>query len=298
MSFKKIEVHPIAGALGAEVRGVDLSSPLDDETFAEVTRAFHENLVIFFRDQRITPQQQVDFARRYGELDVHPYAKGLDDLPEVLPVIKEAKDHATNNFGGTWHADVTFYEKPALGSILYALETPAYGGDTLFANMYMAYDALSDGMKELLEGLTALHSASRAYGAESRTSRRKEQGSHSMEVRTGDDAEETVEHPVICTHPDTGRKGLFVNRVFTQRFKGWTKEESQPLLDFLYAHAVRPEFTCRFKWRDGSIAFWDNRVVQHYALNDYHGQRREMNRVTICGDRPFLAREPHPVAAE
>lgn len=298
MSFEKIEVHPIAGALGAEVHGVDLSSPLDEETFAEVTRAFHENLVIFFRDQRITPQQHVDFARRYGELDIHPYAKGLDDLPEVLPVIKEAEDRASNNFGGTWHADVTFYEKPALGSILYALETPAYGGDTMFANMYMAYDALSEGMKELLEGLTALHSASRAYGTESRTSRRKEQGSQSMEVKTSNDAEATVEHPVVCTHPDTGRKGLFVNHVFTQRFKGWTKEESQPLLDYLYAHAVRPEFTCRFKWRDGSIAFWDNRCVQHYALNDYHGQRREMHRVTIRGDRPFLAREPHPVAAE
>lgn len=298
MSFEKIEVRPIAGALGAELHGVDLSSPLDDETFAEVTRAFHENLVVFFRDQRITPQQHVDFARRFGKLDIHPYAKGLDDLPEVLPVIKEADDHARNNFGGTWHADVTFYEKPALGSILYALETPAYGGDTLFANMYLAYEALSDGMKDLLEGLTALHSASRAYGAESRTSRRKEQGSQSMEIKTGDEAEATVEHPVVCTHPDTGRKGLFVNHVFTQRFKGWTKEESQPLLDFLYAHAVRPEFTCRFKWRDGSIAFWDNRCVQHYALNDYHGQRREMHRVTICGDRPFLAREPHPVAAE
>lgn len=298
MSFEKIEVRPIAGALGAELHGVDLSSPLDDETFAEVTRAFHENLVVFFRDQRITPQQHVDFARGFGKLDIHPYAKGLDDLPEVLPVIKEADDHARNNFGGTWHADVTFYEKPALGSILYALETPAYGGDTLFANMYLAYEALSDGMKDLLEGLTALHSASRAYGAESRTSRRKEQGSQSMEIKTGDEAEATVEHPVVCTHPDTGRKGLFVNHVFTQRFKGWTKEESQPLLDFLYAHAVRPEFTCRFKWRDGSIAFWDNRCVQHYALNDYHGQRREMHRVTICGDRPFLAREPHPVAAE
>lgn len=298
MSFKKIEVRPIAGALGAEVHGVDLSSRLDDETFAEVTRAFHENLVIFFRDQRITPQQHVDFAGRFGKLDIHPFAKGLDDLPAVLPVIKEADDHASNNFGGTWHADVTFYEKPALGSILYALETPAYGGDTMFANMYMAYEALSDGLKELLEGLTALHNASRSYGADSRTTRRKQEGSRSMEITFGDDAEAMVEHPVVCTHPDTGRKGLFVNHVFTQRFKGWTQEESQPLLDYLYAHAVRPEFTCRFQWRDGSIAFWDNRCVQHYALNDYHGQRREMHRVTICGERPFLAREDHPVAAE
>jgi taurine dioxygenase len=297
MPFKKIEVRPIAGALGAELHGVDLSSPLDDETFDEVKRAFHENLVIFFRDQQITPQQHVEFAKRFGKLDVHPFAKGLDDLPEVLPVIKEADDHA-GNFGGTWHSDVTFYEAPALGSILYALETPAYGGDTMFANMYMAYDALSDGLKERLEGLTALHSASRAYGAESRTSRRKAKGSQSMQINFGDEAEALVEHPVVRTHPDTGRKGLFVNHVFTQRFKGWTQEESQPLLDYLYAHAVRPEFTCRFQWRDGSIAFWDNRCVQHYALNDYHGQRREMHRVTICGDRPFLAREAHPAAAE
>ncbi len=297
MQFKKIDVRPIAGALGAEVQGVDLSSPLDDETFAEVKRAFHENLVIFFRDQQITPQQHVAFAGRFGELDIHPFAKGLDDLPEVLPVIKEAEDHA-GNFGGTWHSDVTFYEKPALGSVLYALETPAYGGDTMFANMYMAYDTLSDGLKELLEGLTALHNASRSYGVDSRTTRRKAKGSKSMEIKFGLDAEAMVEHPVVRTHPETGRKGLFVNHVFTQRFKGWTQEESQPLLDYLYAHAVRPEFTCRFRWRNGSIAFWDNRCVQHYALNDYHGQRREMHRVTICGDRPFLARQDHPAAAE
>ena len=296
MSYARIEVKPIAGALGAEIHGVDLAT-LDDETFAEIRDAFHAHSVVFFRDQQMTPEQHLAFARRFGALDVHPFAKGLDDHPEVLPVIKEASDQA-GNFGGTWHSDVTFYERPALGSVLYALEAPDHGGDTMFANMYLAYEALSDGMKRMLEGLTALHNASRSYGAESRTTRRQAAGSKSMEIRIGADAEEMVEHPVVRTHPETGRKALFVNHVFTHRFKGWTTEESEPLLKFLYTHAVRPEFTCRFRWRDRSVAFWDNRCVQHYALNDYHGQRREMHRVTIQGERPFLERDKPAAAAE
>jgi alpha-ketoglutarate-dependent taurine dioxygenase len=287
MTYRSIDVSPIAGALGAEIGGIDLSRPLDDATFGEVLDAFHAHLVIFFRGQRLTPDQHLAFARRFGPLDVHPYAKGLDAHPEVMPVVKEAEDRA-GNFGGTWHSDVTFYEKPALGSALYALETPACGGDTMFANMYAAYEALSDGMKQMLLGLTALHSASRAYGLESRTTMRQGQGSRSMKIRVGAEAEKLVEHPVIRTHPATGRKALFVNHVFTQRFQGWTEAESRPLLDYLYAHAVRPEFTCRFRWHNGSLALWDNRCTQHYALNDYHGQRREMHRVTICGDRPYL----------
>jgi len=298
MTYSRIGVQRVAGALGAEISGVDLSKPLDNETFAEVHRAFLENLVIFFHDQHLTPGQQMAFGRRFGELDVHPFAKGMDGCPEVLPIIKEADDHA-GNFGGTWHSDVTFYEKPALGSILYGREIPAYGGDTLFANMYMAYETLSEGMQRLLDGLVAVHNASKAYGLkDSRTVSRHGAGSRSMQVRAGEDAEKETEHPVIRTHPETGRRALFVNHVFTQRFKGWTREESEPLLEYLYRHAVRPEFTCRFRWRKDSIAFWDNRCTQHHALNDYHGQRREVHRVTVCGDRPFFVADRNAAAAE
>ena len=287
MPYQHIEVTPIAGALGAEIGGIDLSRELDDATFDEVRHAFHENLVIFFRDQILTPAQHRAFARRFGELDIHPFAAGLDGFPEVMPVIKEATDRA-GNFGGTWHSDVTFYEKPALGSILYALDVPPHGGDTMFANMYMAYDALSDGMKLMLDGMTALHDASRVYGAaNSRATDRQEKGSQSMKIRTGVDAEKVVEHPVVRTHPATGRKGLFVNHNFTSGFKGWTEAESAPLLEYLYEHSVRPEFTCRFRWQDGSIAFWDNRCTQHFAIDDYPGQTRVMHRITVCGDEPF-----------
>ena len=285
--MSQIDIRPVSRALGAEILGIDLSKPIDEGEFALVQQAFLEHQVLFFREQSISPEQHLALGRRFGALDIHPYAVGLPDHPEVLPVIKEAEDRG-GNFGGTWHSDVTFYECPALGSILYALEVPAYGGDTMFASQYLAYDALSAGMRHMLDGMTAVHSASRAYGAQnSRTSTRQAQGGRSMQIRTGDDAQATVEHPVVRTHPETGRKGLFVNAVFTQRFSGWTEAESQSLLDYLYAHAVSPEFTCRFRWQNGSIAFWDNRCVQHYALNDYHGQRREMHRVTIKGDRPF-----------
>jgi taurine dioxygenase len=287
MAASGIDVQKISGALGAEIYGVDLGGPLTNTEFDAVHQAFLDHQVIFFRDQKITPDQHMAFGRRFGELDIHPFAAGLDDHPEVMPVVKEAEDHASYNFGGTWHSDVTFYEKPALGSILYALDVPPYGGDTMFANQYMAYESLSDGMKEMLGGLTAIHNASHAYGRGGRNDRRDAAATpRSMKVRTGDDAEAEVEHPVVRTHPETGRKSLFVNHVFTRRFKGWTREESLPLLQFLYDHAVRPEFTCRFRWRKGSIAFWDNRCVQHYALNDYHGHRREMHRVTVIGDRP------------
>ncbi len=288
MAYEKIEITPIAGALGAEIGGVDLSQTVDDETFTEIRRAHGEFHVIFFRDQKITPEQHLAFGARFGDFDIHPFAAGLDDHPAIMPVVKEAADN-TGNFGGTWHSDVTFRERPPLGSILYALEVPTHGGDTLFANMCRAYDTLSEGMKDMLEGLTAMHSASRPYGLSDSPIKQNGPKSPSMKVRLGEDAEKLTEHPVIRTIPETGRKALFVNHVFTHNFTGWTTEESQPLLDTLYAHALRPENTCRFRWRKGSVAFWDNRCTQHNALNDYHGQRREMHRVTIIGERPYLA---------
>lgn len=288
MTVKDIEVRPLAGALGAELFGVDLSQPLSNKQFDSIHRAFLDHQVIFFRDQTITPEQHLDFARKFGELDIHPFAAGLDDYPEILPVVKEAADTTKANFGGSWHSDVTFYEKPALGSILYALDVPETGGDTLWANMYLAYETLSDGLMEVLDGLKAVHSASRSFGLNSRTSQRHQEGAGiSMEVRATDEAEKEVVHPVIRTHPETGQKLLFVNSNFSQRFVGWTEQESEPLLTFLWEHCTRPEFTCRFRWQKGSIAFWDNRCTQHFALNDYHGHRREMHRVTVCGDKPY-----------
>jgi taurine dioxygenase len=181
---------------------------------------------------------------------------------------------------------VTYLDEPALGSILYALEVPAYGGDTMFANQYLAYEALSPGMQRMLDGLTAIHSAKHVYGVGSDNDYARLKGLSAMKIVRGEAAHRETEHPVVRTHPETGRKCLYVNRNFTVRFKDMTVEESRPLLNFLFEHAVRPEFTCRFRWEAGSIAFWDNRCVQHYALNDYHGQRRVMHRVTVNGDRP------------
>ena len=288
MKVKEIEVRPLASALGAEVLGVDLSGQLTNREFDIIHQAFLDHQVIFFRDQSITPEQHLSFAKKFGELDIHPFAAGLDDHPEIMPIIKESDDRTKINFGGKWHSDVTFYENPALGSILYALDIPKIGGDTLWANMYLAYEALSGGLKETLDGMTAVHCAGGAFGLNSRATRRIKDGSSiSMTVTPSEEAEKEVIHPVIRTHPETGRKLLFVNSNFTQRFAGWSEEESLPLLEFLWTHATQPAFTCRFQWRKGSIAFWDNRCTQHLAMNDYQGQRREMHRVTVCGDKPY-----------
>ncbi len=284
--LKNLDIRPIAGALGAEIHGIDLSQPLDDMAFTALQRALHENLVIFFRDQVITPEQQLAFARHFGALETHRYAKGLASHPEVLPVIKEADDRAAN-FGGIWHSDVSFHEEPPMGQILYALQVPDAGGDTIFVNMYKAYDSLSDGLKQLLEGRRAIHTGERSYGpSDSQVTRRQDKFSRSMDVKIKNDAEVEVSHPVIRTHPETGRKSLYISAISIQRFENMSHEESKPLLDFLIAYAKRPEFTCRFRWDKNSVAFWDNRCTQHYALNDYHGHHREMHRVTIAGDRP------------
>lgn len=283
-TYQQIEVEPISGALGAEIRGVDLSKALDDDTFAEIANAFAEHCVIFFRDQKITPDQQKDFARRFGPLNVHPFVGHVPGHPEVIPIIKE-KDEKVN-FGGGWHSDMSFLPEPSLGSVLYALETPAFGGDTLWANQYLAYETLSDGMKRMLEGMTAVHTASMQYGTHSEASKNAS-GRKSMETKATEEAHTTVEHPVVRTHPVTGRKALFVNAAFTLKFSGMSRRESKPLLEFLFERATQEPFTCRFRWQPGSLAFWDNRCTQHFALNDYHGQRREMHRVTVDGDKPF-----------
>ncbi len=280
MSGTSIEIKRVAGALGAEITGIDLSENLSNEVFSDVHQAFLDHQVIFFRDQKVTPEQQKAFGRRFGSLNVHPYVKGMDDHPEVMEIIKEPEDKI--NFGGGWHSDMSFQEKPALGSVLYGLEVPEFGGDTLFASQYTAYDALSDAMKDLLDGLYAVHTAEREYSAQGNSAQKRE----SMAIEQAGNDVPAYEHPVVRTHPETGRKALYVNGAFTMRFKGMSKRESRPLLDFLVDHCAQEQFTCRFRWQNGSIAFWDNRCVQHFALNDYHGQRRHMRRVTINGDKP------------
>ena len=288
--MSSISVSPISGALGAVISGVDLSQPLSHGDLAAVRQAFAEHVVIFFRDQNITPEQHLAFGAHFGEFDIHRFAAGLPGHPEIMPVVKEAHDTG-GNFGGVWHSDVTFYEKPSLGSVLYALDVPQHGGDTLFANQYLAYESLSDGLKNMLDGLKAVHSARQVYGNVGTSVKQFGAEVKSMQIRAGEDAEAEMEHPVVRYIPETGTRCLFVNPVYTIRFAGWTEEESKPLLEHLFAHAVRPEHTCRFRWEKGSIAFWDNRAAQHFALNDYQGQRREMHRVTLVGERPMSIEE-------
>lgn len=283
--FEKIAVKPIAGALGAEIEGVDLARPMDNSTAEEVHRAFLDHSVIFFRDQDLTPDQHKAFGRQFGELVAHPYLKALDGHPEIIEIVKEAEEVGKFNFGGVWHSDMTYVAEPPLGSVLYAKEVPPYGGDTLWTSMYLAYETLSDGMKALLEGLVAQHTGGTRYGAAGHFA--KDGDYKSMQINNTSDADHLVEHPLVRTHPETRRKALYVNPNFTVGIKGLTEAEAKPILQFLFDHSVRPEFTCRFRWTKNAIAFWDNRCTQHFALNDYDGFRRHMHRITVAGDRPF-----------
>ena len=259
-----------------------MARPLGNRTFKEIHDALMAHQVIFFRDQEITPAEHVAFARQFGELHIHPYAPSLEDQPEVL-ILKSSK--ANRSAANAWHSDVTFQEKPPLGSILLAREVPDHGGDTMWADMYAAYETLSAPMKRYLDGMTAIHTAGRAsfekaYDDQIDDDRKRE-------IRSQRLAEPAVEHPVIRTHPVTGRKALFVNSIFTQRLRGVPRKESQAVLDYLYEHLRTLEFTCRFRWERGSVAFWDNRCTQHYAIADYGDATRIMHRVTVNGDRPI-----------
>jgi taurine dioxygenase len=265
-----MEVRRIAGALGAEILGVDLSREFPAD---QIRRAFLEHGVIFFRDQKLDPAQFMAFARRFGKPVEYPFVKGLDGFPEVIEVKK--LEHERHNFGGIWHSDTAYLKEPPMGSMLLAREIPPYGGDTEFASMYAAYEALSDGMKRLLDGMYAVNASAKADVTRTREDRVKEYSQHYE-----------AEHPVVRTHPETGRKALYVNRGHTVRFRGMTEAESAPLLEFLFQHQVKPEFTCRFVWQVGSLAFWDNRCTQHNPINDYHGFRRVMHRITLAGDKP------------
>lgn len=274
MPYETIGVRPLTPTVGAEIGGVDLSGPLSNHQFSEVHDALMEHGVIFFRDQDITLDQQKDFGRRFGELHIHPYAPGPEGHPEILRIHTDA--NSTQIAGEAWHSDVSCDPEPPMGSILRLHTVPDSGGDTLFASMAAAYDALSEPMKAFLGGLVAVHDGTRNYRSRSRRDGREDARTYPRS-----------EHPVIRTHPVTGRKVVFVNPVFTVGLKDMPRDESRAVLEFLYAHNAKPEFQARFRWRKDSIAFWDNRSVQHIAMWDYHPQVRSGYRVTVAGDRPY-----------
>ena len=275
--YRSIKVLPIAGALGAEISGVDLATDLVDETVAEIRRAWLEHLVVFFRDQFLGPDEFLAFGRRLGTPVEYPFVKGIDGYPEIISVAKLPEE--TVNFGGIWHSDTVYLERPPMATMLIAREVPPIGGDTMWANMYAAYEALSPGMQRLLAGLRSVNSSALADVSKTREDRIRDSGN-------GGDREFLSEHPVVRTHPETGRKALYVNVAHTQRFVDMTEAESRPLLRFLFEHSIRPEFTCRFRWRVGSVALWDNRCTMHNPINDYHGYTRRMHRITLEGDIP------------
>jgi taurine dioxygenase len=274
----EFSVRRVAGALGAEVSGVDLAHPLSPETVQRLRAAWLEHQVLFFRDQPLSAEQFMAFARAFGTPVEYPFVQGIEGFPEIIEVKK--LEHETANFGGIWHSDTAYLERPPMASMLLAREVPPQGGDTLFASMTAAYDALSPGMQRLLEGLVAVNSSAKADVTRTREDRVRSDG------RAEAKREYVAEHPAVRRHPETGRKALYVNVAHTLRFAGLTEAESAPLLRFLFAHQIRPEFTCRFVWRPGSVAFWDNRCTQHNPVNDYHGYRRVMHRITLEGDRP------------
>jgi taurine dioxygenase len=270
-----IEIRPIAGSLGAEVLGVDLKS-LDDTSTKQIRDAFLEHKVVFFRDQQLEAKDYLAFASKLGQPTPYPFVPGIEGYPEITHVLK--REHEKNNFGGIWHSDTVYLEKPPMGTMLLARELPPYGGDTLFANQVAAYEALSGGLKATLERLTCVHTSAKADVSKTREDRVADSGQKKEDL--------VSYHPAVRTHPETGKKVLYLNVAHTERFDGWTEAESVPLLRYLHEHQIKPEFTCRFKWDVGSLAFWDNRQVLHNPINDYQGFRRSMHRITLAGEKP------------
>ena len=273
-----MQIRKISGALGAELSGIDLAPGLDACGAAEVRQALLDHGVVFLRHQPLTPSQFLGFARAMGEPVDYPFIKGLADFPQIIEVTK--LEHERVNFGGIWHSDTTYLDEPPMGSMLLSKKLPPYGGDTMFASQYAAYEALSGTMKRLLDGLIGISTSTKADVSRTREDRIKSDGSAEAKKAY------SAQHPVVRTHPETGRKALFVNVAHTAGIQGMTNEESAPLLQFLFTHQVKPEFTCRFAWETDTVAFWDNRCVQHNPVNDYHGFRRVMQRITLKGDRP------------
>ena len=282
LNYQTIEVKPLLGALGAEISGVDISKTLSAQCIAEIRRAWLDYHVVVFRDQSISPPQQKEFAQYFGELDTYPFVKPLAGHPEVIPIIKEANNKV--NFGGGWHTDTSYQETPPMATILYAIDVPDVGGDTLFANMVLAYQKLSPGMRRIVDGLYGIFSSEKVHGSEGIY----KNADHAMEKQQNPEwLEIKVTHPIARTHPETGQKNLYVSLPHMLKLKDMRKDDSELLMKYLGDFIVKPEFTTRVHWRKGTLVMWDNRCVQHYALNDYAGKRREMHRVTLKGDKPF-----------
>ncbi|MBO0740512.1 MAG: TauD/TfdA family dioxygenase [Hyphomicrobiaceae bacterium] len=273
----QIQVEPIAGSIGALIHNVDVSADLDDTAIGAIRKALLDHCVVFFRNQKLDAERHKAFTRRFGSIFVHPNYKGMQADPEIILITREPGDQKI--VGEEWHADTTMMPTPPMGAILYAIEVPPYGGDTLFANQYQAYAALSDGMKRMLANVRAVHSDRKVAGPQA-----NKNAYRATKVREDADWRETVStHPVVVTHPETGRKLLYVNASYTVGFEDMAEDESRPLLDYLLQHGHRPEFTCRFRWEPGSIAFWDNRACKHLAIHDAGRFRRVMRRTQIAG---------------
>ncbi|MBQ0718605.1 MAG: TauD/TfdA family dioxygenase [Gammaproteobacteria bacterium] len=272
------EVEPLTPFIGSEIKGLDLSQPIPADTLAELRKVWLDRKMIYFLDQKLTPDQQLAFTRQFGEVNKYPFLNGIEGNPLVAPVLKLPEE--TINFGGVWHADTTYLESPAAGASLYALELPPVGGDTIFCNMQTAYEALEQGIKELIDGRKAVFTSGKAAVSKTRMPRLADCGDSSApEVFTNI-------HPVVRTHPETGEKTLFVHEAHTLSFEHCSEEESEPLLHQLYMHARKPEFQCRLRWSPGMVVLWDNRSSHHYPINDYNGYRRLLHRVSLKGDRP------------
>jgi len=278
-----ITVEQVAGACGAIVHGIDLAADLDDAEVARIRQALCDHQVVFFRDQRLDPDRQVAFSRRLGPPSPVPFVQPIAEHPEVIAVVREASESHGYTFGGLWHSDFSFLAEPPSASILHALEVPPYGGDTVWASQTLAYRTLSAGMRSMLLGLQGVHSAVNAYSP-------KMQAVHDtfagMSVQTDESALRTQVHPVVRAHGETGAPALFVNPQYTTGLHGFAPHEAKPLLDFLFAHSTRTELTCRWQWRVGDVAIWDNRAVQHMAMADFSGHRRAMHRTTVAGEAP------------
>ena len=281
-SFEKkdlpFHVKRLSPSIGGEIHGVDLSKPLGSELKELIYEALLVYKVIFFRDQNISTEEHINFSKNFGELEIHPFAPKKEDFPEVLVITHNENSKGREN---TWHSDVTWRKEPSLGSVLRMIQKPAHGGDTLFADMYAAYDGLPDHVKEKLDGAIAIHDFANFRN------RLIKEGKSAEEIQAFNEEYPMPEHPVIRTHPDTQKKVIYVNAAFTQYIKDWKEEDSKEMLTYLYSRASVPEYQCRFAWEENSIAFWDNRACQHYANSDYWPNTRKVERVTIIGDRPY-----------
>ena len=271
-----MEVIPQGSALGAEIRGLDLGQALSDQARAVIRQALLDHQIVFFRDQQLSHRQYQDFAAELGDLQDYMFADGVDGYPFITEIVKTESE--TESFGCFWHSDSTYLERPPKYTLLYAREVPPLGGDTLFADMYRAYAELSPGLRSVLDGMCAVNSASVVP--------RDEDIFEEVKSKNADKSDQQAIHPVVRRHDETGRLALYVNSIHTLCFDGMSRDESLPLLDFLYRQVERPEYSFRLQWQANTLAIWDNRCTQHYALNDYHGYRRNMHRIIVCGDRP------------